>query len=150
MPYLRHTQRTTEAVHKLRFQHKIKTLCRVLRVNRSTYYKHFSHTPADRISENQRIKSTILQIYAAYDKRLGAYKLNCVLEREYGIHISVGRVYRLMRSMNLPKMSTIKPKYHNPHEKNIVCHNHLKQQFSQNAPNLVWVSDLTYIKAGGK
>lgn len=28
------------------------------------------------------------------------------LEVEYGIHISVGRVWRLMRSMMLPKMST--------------------------------------------
>ena len=31
-----------DAVHRLRFQHKIKTLCSVLRVNRSTYYKHLS------------------------------------------------------------------------------------------------------------
>lgn len=30
------------AVHILRFQHRITTLCRVLKVNRSTYYKHFS------------------------------------------------------------------------------------------------------------
>jgi len=27
---------------------------------------------------------------------------------------------------------------------------HLKQQFSQHSPNLVWVSDFTYIKAGGR
>ena len=30
-----------DAVHRLRFQHRIITLCRVLKVNRSTYYKHF-------------------------------------------------------------------------------------------------------------
>lgn len=27
---------------------------------------------------------------------------------------------------------------------------HLKQQFSQDAPNLVWTGDFTYIRAGGK
>lgn len=32
------------------------------------------------------------------------------LLREYGINVSVGRVYRLMKFMNLPKMSTIKAK----------------------------------------
>ena len=101
-----------DAVHKLRFQHSIKTLCRVLRVNRSTYYKHFSAEPAPRVKENQRIASLILHIYADYNKRLGAYKIAFVLQRDYGIHISVGRVYRLMKSLQLPKIVHCKPKYH--------------------------------------
>ena len=33
---------------------------------------------------------------------------------------------------------------------NNTCRNHLKQQFSQDAPNLVWASDFAYIKAGRK
>ena len=125
----------------------------MLRVNRSTYYKHFSQAPAPRVSENQRIKSAILRIYAAYDKRFGAYKVQRILAREYGVSVSVGRVYRLMRSMELPKMSTDRPKHRPSHPSRTednACRNHLKQQFSQDAPNLVWVSDFTYIKAGGK
>ena len=82
---------------------------------------------------------------------MGAYKIHRVLARDHGISISVGRVYRLMRSMDLPKMATDKPKHnYNRKADNSVCTNHLKQQFSQDAPNLVWVSDFTYIKAGGK
>ena len=95
-----------EAVYKLHNQHSIKTLCRVLRVNRSTYYKHFYSQPAPRIIENQEIRKHILQIYTDYDNSLGAYKIRRVLERDYGINISLGRVYRLMNSMNLPKRST--------------------------------------------
>ena len=38
----------------------------------------------------------ILHIYADYDKRIGAYKITYILGRDYGIFISVGRVYRLM------------------------------------------------------
>lgn len=140
------------AVRMLRKQHDVKTLCRVLRVNRSTYYKHFTETPSHRASENQRIRSAILEIYSKFDKRLGAYKIKRVLERDYGICISVGRVYRLMRCMKLPKMSTDKPKkqYRNTNTDNAVCSNHLKQQFSQAAPNMAWVSDFTYIKAGSR
>ena len=34
------------------------------------------------------------------------------LQRDYRINISAGRAYRLMKSMNLPKMSTVKPFKH--------------------------------------
>ena len=56
------------AIHTLRFQHKITTLCRVLKVNRSTYYKHFSSKPAHRTIENQKIRITILEIYSRSKK----------------------------------------------------------------------------------
>lgn len=125
-------------------------MCRVLRVNRSTYYKHFSSEPAPRIRENQQLASLILHVYADYNKRLGAYKTAYVLQRDYGIHISVGRVYRLMKAMQLPRMSTVKPSGRAKHNDNGDFPNHLDRDFSQKAPNLVWASDITYIKAGGK
>ena len=137
-------------MHKLRFQHNIKTLCRVLDVNRSTYYKHFHSKPASRIIENQYLRSVIMHIYADYKKRLGAYKIKYVLERDYDIYISVGRVYRLMRSMSLPKMSTDKPHIDSVCDDTSGCTNHLLQRFYQKAPDIVWASDITYIKAGGK
>lgn len=92
-------------VHKLRFRHNIKTLYRVLRIYRSSYYKLFSAEPAPRFKENQNIASMILHIYADYNKRLGAYKITYVLKRDYGINISVGRVYRLMKQLQLPKIT---------------------------------------------
>ena len=125
-------------------------LCKVLGVNRSTYYKHFNTEPADRTKENQEIARLILQIYADYNKRLGAYKITYVLKRDYGINISVGRVYRLMRNLKLPRMSTEKPYRSYKLKDNGVCTNHLHQEFNQKAPNLVWASDFTYIKVAGK
>ena len=93
----------------------------------------------------------ILHIYADYDKRIGAYKITYILGRDYGIYISVGRVYRLMRSMQLPSMSTVKPKSAPQQKDSSDCYaDHLHQDFNQKAPNLVWASDFTYIKAGGK
>ena len=97
-----------DAVYKLRHEHKIKTLCRVLKVNRSSYYKHFYSPISKRELENQKLRTKILALYTASDKRLGVKKIKKRLEVEYGINISVGRVYRLIKSMKLPEMSTKK------------------------------------------
>ena len=134
----------------MRFQHDIKVLCKVLSVNRSTYYKHYSSEPADRTKENQEISRVILRIYADYNKRLGAYKIAYVLQRDYGINISVGRVYRLMKTLQLPRMSTENPLRNYRHKDNGPCTNHLHQEFNQKATNLVWISDITYIRVAGK
>ena len=92
----------------------------------------------------------ILHIYADYDKRLGAYKVQYILKRDYGINISIASVYLLMNSMELPKVSTAKPRSTCRRSDKGECTNHLKQQFIQGSPNLVCVSDITYLKAGGK
>ena len=39
------------------------------------------------------ISRVILKIYGDYDKRLGAYKITHILERDYGIKVSDSRVY---------------------------------------------------------
>lgn len=74
---------------------------------------------------------------------------------EYGTNISAGRVYKelkvplLMKGMQLPKMSTVKPKLSTTKiDQGLPCLNLLKQQFNPCVPNQVWVSDITYIKAG--
>lgn len=46
-------------------------------------------------------------------------------------------------------MSTIKPKVDKFTDHNIYD-NHLQQCFNQQAPNLVWASDITYIKVESK
>ena len=69
----------------------------------------------------------ILQIYADYNKWLGAYKNTYVLQRDYGIHISVGLVHRLMKKLKLPRMSTEKPFRNYRHKETDNYTNHLHQ-----------------------
>lgn len=56
-----------------------------------------------------------------------------------------------MKSMSLPKMSTIKPFKPFVHKSKAAsdehCKNILKQEFDQSEPNVVWVCDFTYIRA---
>ncbi|EKY01063.1 integrase core domain protein [Selenomonas sp. oral taxon 138 str. F0429] len=106
---------------------------------------HSSMLAHSRLKENQHIRRLILHIYADYDNCIGAYKMTHILSRDYGISISSARVYRLMRSMTLPKPSTVKPK-RTPQKDSGECHDLLRRQFHQSAPNLVWVSDFTYLR----
>lgn len=48
--------------------------------------------------------------------------------------------------MNLPKARTAKPKWTFSYTKNMLCENHLKQQFNQEATNKAWARDFTYAK----
>ncbi|WP_246215612.1 IS3 family transposase [Listeria valentina] len=138
-----------KAIHILRYEHSIVTLCRTLKVNRSTYYKRFSGKVAPRTKENQRLRKMILGIYTSSQKRIGAAKIRRILLRDYGISISIGRVYRLMKSMNLPKMSTAKPVFKkNKNKVPLIRPNHLNQAFNPPAPNQVWTSDFSYIPIG--
>ena len=105
----------------------------MLRVNRSTYYQFLNHTPSKRDLENQKYRKLILEIYIQSKKRLGTRKIKVILLRDYGVKLSEGRIYRLMKTMALPKMSTFKPHNNrdkqNPHQ----SPNLLKQQFNPTA-----------------
>lgn len=97
------------------------------------------------------IRKRILELYAGADKRLGVKKITLCLAREYCITVSEGRVYRLMKEMQLPKMSTVKPPKAAIGKTDAgVCQNLLAQKFDQKAPNMVWVSDFTYVRVGGR
>ena len=92
-----------------------------------------------------------------YTKKVDKYdkienkQMRICLKNEYCINISAGRVYRLMKSMSLPKMSTVKPFIHKSKSvSDEPCKNILKQEFNQSEPNIVWVCDFTYIRAGGR
>jgi len=125
-------------------------LCRVLNVNRSTYYNYVNRKPSARSLENQQLRTAILEIYGKSRKRFGAHKIRQRILVEYGINISVGRVYRLMKEMQLPKMSTIKPKFVTNSVDDSACPNLLQQKFAPTAPNQVWVSDITYVRVGDR
>ncbi|EAC3253953.1 IS3 family transposase, partial [Listeria monocytogenes] len=146
-------QQRLKAISLLQHEHTIVRLCRALQVNRSTYYKFIQRQPSKRKQENQQLKKWILEIYSQAKKRFGAAKIQVVLKRDYGVSISLGRVYRLLRQLQLPKMSTVKPSYQKrkvdeaPHDS---CPNHLKQAFNPPAPNQVWTTDFSYIPVGKK
>ena len=125
-------------------------LCRVLHVNRSTYYNFINKRPSKREVENQRLRKLLLEIYMKAKKRIGTRAFKIILLRDYGVNISEGRILRLLKSMTLPKMSTIKPRFKSKKAPVFSSDNLLKQEFNPNSPNQVWTTDFTYISIGPK
>ena len=68
---------------------------------------------------------------------------------QYSKKVSVGKVCRVMKSMSLPKMSTVKPRAASTKTdtaETIRLQNLLKGDFNPKAPNQVWVSYITYVR----
>ncbi|SBW31936.1 Transposase AB of ISLL6 (plasmid) [Lactococcus lactis subsp. lactis] len=139
-----------KAVYRLRFEHTTVMLCRVLHVNRSTYYNFINKKPSKREIENQRLRKLLLEIYMKSKKRIGTRAFKIILLRDYGVNISEGRILRLLKSITLPKMSTIKPRFKSKKAPVFSSDNLLKQEFNPNSPNQVWTTDFTYISIGPK
>jgi len=118
-------------------------LCRVLHVNRSTYYNFINKKPSKREIENQGLRKLLLEIYMKAKKRIGTRAFKIILLRDYGINISEGRILRLLKSMTLPKMSTIKPRFKSNKSPVFSSDNLLKQEFNPKLPNQVWTTDFT-------
>ena len=139
-----------KAIYRLRFEHTTVMLCRVLHVNRSTYYNFINKRPSKREVENQRLRKLLLEIYMKAKKRIGTRAFKIILLRDYGVNISEGRILRLLKSMTLLKMSTIKPRFKSKKAPVFSSDNLLKQEFNPNSPSQVWTTDFTYISIGAK
>ena len=125
-------------------------LCSVLNVNRSTFYKHFKPKSSLRKQQNLLLKKEILTIYSQSKKRFGVYKIRQRLLVQSGKNISVGRIYRLMKSIVFPKISTVKPSQTFIKSTLYEYKNILKQKFYPDKPNLIWVNDITYIRVNSR
>jgi Transposase and inactivated derivatives len=123
-------------------------LCRVLHVNRSTYYNFINKKPSKHEIENQRLRKLLLEIHMKSKKRIRTRVFKIILLRDYGVSISEGRILRLLKSMTLPKMSMIKPRLKSNKSPTFSSNNLLKQIFNPKSSNQVWTTIFNYISIG--
>ncbi len=120
-------------------------MCRVLEVSRSGYYRWLKRKPSQRQLDNQRLDVQIREIYDQNKGRYGSPKITEEL-RDQGHRIGKNRVARRMRKAGL--RSKIRRKYRvttDSKHKFPVAPNLLERNFTAQAPDRVWVSDITYL-----
>ena len=122
-------------------------MCKVLGVSRSGYYKWQKALPSKRKKQREELTKRIQYHYDDNNGLYGSPKITQLLRRE-GRKVSQKTVGRIMRENGLRartvrkfKVQTTDSNHNLP-----VAPNLLNQQFCTDAPNKVWVADITYIR----
>ena len=137
------------AIHNHKNEYNIHALCRVLQVNRATYYNYaasFNQKTHLQI-EDEKLKPLISEIFEKSGERFGTRKIRAKM-LEQGYTISERRIMRLMKELHISARARI-PRLNSANDRQYQYYpNKLKRNFLVEAPNMVWVSDITYAKVG--
>lgn len=143
-------QQKLYVAEKLSGEYSIHMICDALGIARGTYYNHVLRNKRDntwyaKIREELRIQ--IQEVFDENHQIFGTEKITAVLKSK-GIKTSTKMVRELMRDMGLVSIRQVsKILYTDETRKH---KNYLNQEFDPDAPNKVWVSDITYFKCNEK
>jgi putative transposase len=116
-----------------------------LRVHPSGYYAWKSKPASSRQKDNQRLLGLIKQSWLESGGVYGYRKIVHDL-RDLGESCGKHRVYRLMKQEGLRAQAGYRRKARHYGKPVAVADNRLEQNFDVEAPNEVWVTDITYIR----
>ena len=137
-------------MERLYSKYSVHVLCDAMNVSRGTLYNHMRRRKGDNawfVRMREELKPLIQEVYDESEQRFGYDSIAAVL-RSRGITVSNKYVRELGREMGLFSIRNDSKLFY---EKNNKGHkNRVRRQFNPDAPNQVWVSDVTYYKLKGK
>ena len=128
----------------------VEPICRVLPIAPSTYHEHAAQRrDPSRLSERAKQDEVLkIEVKRVFDSNFGVYGVRKVwwqLQRE-GLQVARCTVERLMRKMGLKGVIRGKPVRTTISDRAAVCPlDRVHRQFHAPAPNLLWLSDFTYV-----
>lgn len=126
----------------------VRLLCRVLEVSRAGFYAWQDRVPSSHAHTDERLGLEIAAIHAASRRCYGSPRVHVELGAR-GHRTSRKRVARLMRQRGLAGRRRRRFRATtDTHHTLPVAANVLDRQFAQPAPDVAWVTDITYIATG--
>jgi putative transposase len=124
----------------------VRRLCRLLELHPSGYYAWCREPTSKRVRANERLLGLIKQFWLESGGVYGYRKVHRDL-REVGERCGKHRVYRLMRDAGLrAEVGYRRRPRHRSGPPSVVAPNRLEQQFTTDAPDKAWVTDITHIR----
>ena len=130
-----------------RQQFRVAAICGVLKVSSSGFYAWLGRSESPRRRANRQLAVQIRAVHARSRNTYGRRRIHIQMQRE-GVSCSPNRVGRLMRQEGLQGVGRRKFKATTDSRGHSfpVAPNLLARDFSANAPDQVWVSDITYLR----
>ena len=130
-----------------RADYPVTVLCDVLGVSPAGYYAWRLRPESRRSAANREIVDDIKQVHRDTSGRYGSPRIHAELKAQ-GRGVSRGRIERLMRHHGIRaimarprRVRTTDSRHDHP-----IAPNLLNRNFSAAAPNLVWLTDITYVE----
>jgi putative transposase len=121
--------------------------CELLQVSRSGYYEWATRGPSEHELQDLLLLEQIKQIHAENRGVYGAPRIHAELRMEYGINVGRKRVERLMRLAGISGLVTRKRGRTTVSVPGVrVADDLVERQFRPEAPNVLWVADITYLR----
>jgi putative transposase len=130
--------------------HGVEPICKVLPIAPSTYHDHvvkrvYPSRLSVRAKRDLALKPEIERVFAENFEVYGARKVWRQLNRE-GVAVARCTVERLMTDLGLQGVIRGKPVRTTMQDKAAACpQDHVNRQFHAPAPNMLWLSDFTYV-----
>jgi putative transposase len=130
-----------------RADYPVRVMCGALDVSPAGYYAWRSRLESPRSAANRDLLDDIARIHRDTRGRYGSPRIHVELQAQ-GRGVSRGRVERLMRRHGIRaimarprRVRTTDSRHDHP-----IAPNLLNRNFSAAAPNLVWLTDITYVE----
>ena len=134
------------------FQHRdsfsVAAMCDVLRVSKSGYYASLDREPGARAHRHKRIQQAVRQAHSESYGIYGSHKIAEVLQTRDDLESACrNTVAATMRELGLASKvaKAFKPTTTQSDPMKQPAENKLNQDFSAEAPNCKWVTDITYL-----
>lgn len=130
---------------ELKNKHPVTLLCKICEVSKAGFYK-FMNRPVKVETEDIHMIKTIQE---KHKYRVGVYRMEAYIKREYGVTMNHKKVYRLMRENDLLSKIKRKRKYYGKKENNPKS-NKINRNFDTSCPFDKMTTDTSEFAKSGK